>query len=114
MKKTYPLAIEGKNADRVLEATKNDIRKYIKRCRAAKLPEGVDFWDFDCKVGADAAAAQSVHVAQVTKPVDEVAQAGHASVYVEIMAKAGQRVYVPRAEDAHDESQGQGDLDHTQ
>jgi hypothetical protein len=43
-----------------------------------------------------------------------VAQAGHASVYVEIMAKAGQRVYVPRAEDAHDESQGQGDLDHNQ
>ncbi len=95
MKKTYPLQIEGKHPDRVLDATKHDIRKYIKRCRAAKLPEGVDFWDFDCKVGADKDSAEPVHVAEVTKPVDAVAQAGHASVYVEIIAKHGHRVYVP-------------------
>jgi hypothetical protein len=97
MKKTYPLTFEGKNPDRVLDAVKNDIRKYVKRCRAAKLPAGVDFWDFDCKVGADKDTAQSVHVAEVTKPVDALAQAGHTSVYVEIEAKHGQRVYSERA-----------------
>ena len=31
MKKTFPLKAEGKNADRLLEATKHEIRKYIKR-----------------------------------------------------------------------------------
>lgn len=97
MKKTYPLATAGKNADRVLDAVKNDIRKYIKRCRATKLPEGVDFWDFECKVGVDAASAAAVHVAQVTQPVDVVALAGHASVYVQIEAKDGHRVYTQRA-----------------
>ena len=96
MKKTYPLSAEGKHPDRVLDAVKNDIRKYIKRCRAAKLPEGVDFWDFDCLVGADKASATAVHVAEVTQPVDAVAQAGHTSVYVEIEAKHGNRVYSPR------------------
>lgn len=96
MKKTYPLTAEGKNPERILDAVKHDIRKYLKRCRAAKLPEGVDFWDFDCKVGADKDTAESVHVAEVTKPVDAVAQAGHASVYVEIEATHGQRSYSPR------------------
>ncbi len=97
MKKTYPLTAEGKHPDRVLDAVKHDIRKYLKRCRAAKLPEGVDFWNFDCKVGADAASAVSVHSAEVTKPVDAVAQAGHTSVYVAIEATHGHRVYSERA-----------------
>jgi hypothetical protein len=97
MKKTYPLTAEGKNSDRVLDAVKHDIRKYVKRCRAAKLPAGVDFWDFDCKVGADKDCAESVHVAEVTKPVDALAQVGHTSVYVEIEAKHGHRVYSQRA-----------------
>jgi hypothetical protein len=103
MKKTYSLQIEGKNPDRVLDATKHDVRKYVKRCRAVKLPEGVDFWDFDCKVGADKDSAQAVHLADVTKPIDALAQAGHTSVYVEIQAKAGHRVYIPSAEPAHPE-----------
>ncbi|MDO8262181.1 MAG: DUF6172 family protein, partial [Gallionella sp.] len=51
MRKTYQLNIEGKNRDRLLEAAKHDIRKYVKRERARALPEGVDFWDFDCKFG---------------------------------------------------------------
>jgi hypothetical protein len=97
MKKTYPLTAEGKNSDRVLDAVKHDIRKYVKRCRAAKLPAGVDFWDFDCKVGADKDTTESVHVAEVTKPIDALAKAGHTSVHVEIEAKHGHRVFSERA-----------------
>jgi hypothetical protein len=94
MKKTYPLQVQGKNPDRVLEATKHDIRNYIKRCRKVSLPEGVDFWDFDCKVGADVAAATTVHLAELIAGLDTVAKAGHASAYVEVEAKEGHRVYV--------------------
>jgi hypothetical protein len=96
MKKTYPLHIEGKNADRVLEAAKHDIRKYVKRCRGVSLPKDVDFWDFDCKAGADAASATSVHLASLIAQVDAVAKEGHASVYVEVSAKPGHRVYESR------------------
>ncbi len=96
MKKTYPLQIEGKNADRVLEAAKHDIRKYVKRCRGVSLPKDVDFWDFDCKAGADAASATAVHLASLIAQVDVVAKEGHASVYVEVEAKPGHRVYESR------------------
>jgi hypothetical protein len=84
MKKTYPLHIEGKNADRVLEAAKHDIRKYVKRCRGVSLPKDVDFWD------------TSVHLASLIAQVDAVAKEGHASVYVEVSAKPGHRVYESR------------------
>ena len=97
MKKTYPLLIEGKHPERVLEATKHDIRKYVKRCRKISLPEGVDFWDFDCKVGADKDSAAPVHLAELIAQLDAVAKAGHASAYVEVEAKNGLRVYVPGA-----------------
>jgi hypothetical protein len=40
MRKNYPLTIEGKNRDRVLEAVKHDIRKYLKRERRRPLAEG--------------------------------------------------------------------------
>jgi hypothetical protein len=100
MKKTYPLLIEGKHPERVLEATKHDIRKYVKRCRKISLPAGVDFWDFDCKVGADKDSAASVHLAELIAQLDVVAKAGHASAYVEVEAKNGLRVYVPGAKQA--------------
>jgi len=45
VKKTFKINIEGKNKDRVLEATKHEIRQYMKRERNKALPEGVDFWD---------------------------------------------------------------------
>ncbi|MGA8513898.1 MAG: DUF6172 family protein, partial [Burkholderiaceae bacterium] len=66
----------------------------IKRCRKVSLPKGVDFWDFDCKVGADPATATSVHLAELIAQLDVVAKAGHASAYVEVQAKDGHRVYV--------------------
>ncbi len=95
MKKTYPLAIEGKHPDRILDAIKHDIRKYIKRERSRFLLPGVDFWDFDCRVGATELDSAIAHVAELNRLVDAVAQAGGSGIYVEILAKHGNRK--PRA-----------------
>lgn len=95
MKKTYPLSAEGKHSDRVLEAVKHDIRKYFKRERNRPVPAGADFWDFDCKVGASADAAEVVRVGAVIEAVDAAAKSGSASVYVEILSKHGVRVPAP-------------------
>mgnify|MGYP000520567090 CR=1 FL=1 len=92
MKKNYPLQAEGKHPDRVLEAVKHDIRKYFKRERNRDVPKGVDFWDFDCKVGLTADAAEVVRVSGVIEAVDAAAKAGASSVYVEILSKHGMRV----------------------
>ena len=92
MKKNFPLHVEGKNPDRVLDAVKHDIRKYFKRERGRDVPKGVDFWDFDCKVGLNADTAEVVRVGAVIEAVDAAAKSGAASVYVEILSKHGMRV----------------------
>ena len=91
MKKTFQLTIEGKNRDRVLDAVKHEIRKYIKRERRRALPEGADYWDFDCRFGLTPDNAEVVHLAAITGLVDGVAKAAGDSFYIEILAKPGHR-----------------------
>ncbi len=96
MKKTFKLNIEGKNRDRVLDAVKHDIRKYVKRQRRVPLPEGVDFWDFDCRFGASEDTAEVVHFATVLPLVDAAAKEGADSFYLELLAREGRRTHRPR------------------
>jgi hypothetical protein len=96
MRKTFQLQVEGKHPDRLLEAIKHEIRKYIKRERRRDLPEGSDFWDFDCRFGAAQESAQSVHLSAITGLIDGIVKEGGKQFYVEILAKAGKRK--PRAE----------------
>ncbi|MFT4901553.1 MAG: hypothetical protein ACI81V_000827 [Lentimonas sp.] len=92
MKKTYPLTHPKKQVDRLIDSIKSDIRKYLKRERAKKLPEGIDYWDFDCKFGPSAEAAKSVHVAELAKTIDTGKAEAFESCYVEIIAKPAKRM----------------------
>ncbi len=92
MKKTFLLNIEGKNRDRVIEATKHEIRKYVKRERNKPLPEGVDYWDFDCRFGSTPQDAAESHFANLTALIDALASEGGAAFYLELLAKPGHRV----------------------
>lgn len=96
MRKTYILNIEGKNRDRLLEASKHDIRKYVKRERSRPLPAGVDFWDFDCKFGSNETTAAVVHFATLMGLIDTVAQEGGEQFYVEVVTKHGHRMARPQ------------------
>lgn len=98
MRKTYPLHIEGKHPDRVLDAVKHDIRKYVKRQRRVALPEGVDFWDFDCRFGLSADTAAPVHFGNLIEQIDAAAKAGATALYVELLAKNGHRKARPQAD----------------
>jgi hypothetical protein len=91
MKKTFPLTAEGKHPDRLLEAIKHEVRKYFKRERRRALPEGVDFWDFDCQFGATQDAAVPVVEAELMRLMDAISQGGGTQFYVEILAKPGKR-----------------------
>lgn len=95
MRKTYPLAVDGKHPDRVLDAIKHDIRKYLRRERRRPLPEGVDFLDFDCRFGANAEQAESADVSALIGLLDSAARDGTSQVYVEIIAKPGQKTPRP-------------------
>lgn len=99
MKKTFKLNVEGKNRDRVLDATKHEIRKYVKRQRRVPLPVGVDFWDFDCKFGATVDHAVVVHFSAITALIDAIAKDNGDAFYLELVAKEGRRRHKPSTED---------------
>jgi len=81
----------------MVEGVKGELRKYLKRERKKRLPEGVDFWDFDCRCGASAEAAEPAHVAALTEAIDAVAATDAENCYLEVLAKPGVRV--PRAKE---------------
>lgn len=97
MKKTFQLQVEGKNPDRVLEAVKHEVRKYVRRERRRVLPQDVDFWDFACRIGTIAEGAGAVHLDDLTERIDTLAREGAAQVYLEILARPGHRKPRPPA-----------------
>jgi hypothetical protein len=103
MRKTFQLRPEGKHPERVLEAVKHEIRKYIRRERRRALPEGADYWDFDCRFGPAAETAAVVHIAALTGLIDGIAKAEGPQFHVEILARpARRRARSPEATDAPD------------
>ena len=76
---------------RQIEATKSTINKYLKRERAKKLPEGVDFWDFACKFGDTKEDASSCHLKDLYKKIDDAEAKEQTTFYVEIIAVEGYR-----------------------
>lgn len=100
MRKTFSFTATAHKPPQALARVKNTVRKYLKRERRKSLPEGVDFWDFDCRVGDSEESASPVNVRDLIPGIDAVAQAGSEAVYVEILAKPGVRVHRPRPEDA--------------
>lgn len=97
MKKTFPLQREGRHPDRVLDAVKHELRKYLARERQRPLPPQTDFWDFDCRLGADEASAQPVHPAELNRQLDALAQSGATQCHVELVARAARRKWEARA-----------------
>ncbi|MBT5910990.1 MAG: hypothetical protein HOH25_14445, partial [Opitutae bacterium] len=61
MKKTFNLVHPKIKLARLVDAVRSDVKKYLKRERRKELPEGVDFWDFDCKFGPTAEQAKVIH-----------------------------------------------------
>jgi hypothetical protein len=96
MKKIYILNVEGKNRDRLLDAAKHDIRKYVKRERSRPLPAGVDFLDFDCKLGSTQEAATAVHFAALSGAIDTLTKDGAVQFYAEVVARNSQRTFKPQ------------------
>ena len=87
MKKTVELLHAKIKYPRLIERAKNEIRKYIKRERKKELPEGMDFWDFDCKFGDTEETAKKVHIAEIDACINEIEKRELKSFYVEILAK---------------------------
>lgn len=98
MKKTFPLKHPKTKPARLVDAIRAEVNKYLRRERRKDVPEGYDFWDFDCRVGATVESATSLHVAALSKAIGEVSENEEAeSCYVEIIAKPMKRTKRPEA-----------------
>jgi hypothetical protein len=91
MKKTFQLSHPKIKVPRLVEAIKYEVRKYLARERRKPLPPDVDFWDFDCRFGADEASAEVIHVADINRHISRAEEQGLASFYLEILARPGRR-----------------------
>ncbi len=96
MKKTFELTHPKIKYPRMVDAVKNDVRKYIKRERRKELPEGIDFWDFDCRFGDTEAEAQTIHLSEIDKQINEATVRELTAFYIEILAKPGVRIKKPQ------------------
>ena len=83
MRTTFTLNKPKVKLARQIEATKSTINKYIKRERAKKLPEGVDFWDFSCRFGDTMEDANSCHLKEIFKLIDATEAKEQNTFYVE-------------------------------
>ena len=98
MKKTFSFTHPKKKRSRVVEAIKYEVKKYIKRERRKTLPEDVDFWDFDCRYGADELSCGVIHVSEINKCISEADVEGLESFFLEVLVKPGKRTKKPEEE----------------
>lgn len=91
MKKTFTFTHPRIKRPRMVEAIKHEVKKYIKRERNKQLPPGVDFWDFDCRFGAEEASSEIIHLSAINKSIDQVEAELQDSFYLEILVKPGYR-----------------------
>lgn len=91
MRKTFSLTHEKIKTPRLVDAIKHEVKKYLKRERNKQLPDGADYWDFDCKYGVTQEQAKEIHLSTINKCIDEAEQSSLTSFYLEIIAKPGYR-----------------------
>ncbi len=91
MKKTFVLSHPKIKVARLFDAAKHEAKKYIKREQKKTLPEGADYWDFDCKYGRNQDEAHVIHVSQINKSIEEAEKEELGSFYLEIIAKPAVR-----------------------
>ena len=91
MKKRFELTAPNKEPQRVLEAVKNEIRKYIKREKRKPLPEGMDIWNINCKFAKDEDEPKEILFQDITKCLDEAATQNCKSIYIELISNGVKR-----------------------
>jgi len=99
VKKIFPLQSETKQPERVIDAIKHDIRKYLKRERAKKLPTGSPFWIFACRVGENEESAKEILVQELTSAIDTAYNEKWSECFVEIVAQPAKNLKVKKEEE---------------
>lgn len=96
MKKTFKLTHPKIKPARLVESIKHEIKKYLGRERRKALPEGTDYWSFDCQFGASADSAEDIYSSEINKRIDAAFEQELTEFYLVILARA--EVYKPKTD----------------
>ncbi|EQC44053.1 DUF6172 family protein [Bacteriovorax sp. Seq25_V] len=91
MKKTFQIKVDNKAPERQVDSIKHEVKKYLGRERRKSTPEGVDFWDFDCRIGDNAQVAKSIDTTEINGEITKLLEDKKESFYLEILAKPGHK-----------------------
>jgi len=98
LRKIFKLQDEKRKPERIVEAMKNEIRKYIKRERKKKLSDNLTmFWDFDCKFGKSRDNSEIIEIKELIKALDITLTESWDECYIEILAKEVNKPIIERA-----------------
>jgi len=95
MKKTFALSHDKHQPARLVDLIKHDVKKYLNRERRKTLPDGADYWTFDCRFGAAEDTAEKIFTSEINKHIDAALAQQWPSFYLEILARAAR--HQPRA-----------------
>ncbi|KZN13836.1 DUF6172 family protein [Marinomonas sp. TW1] len=96
MKKNFVLSHPKKNYPRLIEEAKNEVKKYIKQERAKALPEGADFWGFNCKFGQVESKAREIHEGDIKVNISTAQSQNWKSFYLEVVPTPKTRMKRPK------------------
>lgn len=90
MKKIFALTHPKLKPARLADSIKHDIKKYLKKQRNKPLPEGMDYWAFDCRFGVSEILAETIFNSEINQYIDAALEQELPEVYIEIIARACQ------------------------
>lgn len=88
MKRTFTLEHPKIKVARMVDSTKHEIKKFLKKERKKPLPSGVNYWGFDCKFGQSEESAVEVALPMLNQHIDDAVENGIMTLYIEITTKA--------------------------
>lgn len=88
MKKTFALTHPKIKSARLVDSIKHELKKYIARERRKTLPEGTDYWTFDCLFGSSEESAKEIYTSEINKKIDAAVEQELAEFYIVILARA--------------------------
>lgn len=109
MKKIFALTHAKLKPARLVDSIKHDIKKYISRERNKPLPEGMDYWTFDCRFGASEDVAEEVYPSDINKRIDAAVEQELTEIYIEVLSRSEE--HKPRAVEAEGEGEAEGDAE---
>jgi len=102
MKKTIALTHPKIKTARLVDSIKHDVKKYLGRERRKTLPEGTDYWTFDCQFGASEEAAETIFTSEINKRIDGAVEQDLPEFFIVILARAA--THKPKAETSEEDS----------